>query len=259
MRYFLKLSYNGSRFHGWQCQPNAISVQGTLEEALSKVLRTPIQVTGAGRTDTGVHARIMYAHFNTEIPISDTDRFLSSLNSLSGKDIAIKSLIEVSQEAHARFDATERTYKYFVSFTKDPFLYPFCWKASSRLDVHLMNKAAQLLYSCRDFTSFAKLHSDSKTNICDVRKAIWTPIKEDTAANDFIGDLNDGIVFTISADRFLRNMVRAVVGTLVEIGRHKMTIGDFKNIIEAKNRCLAGTSMPANALFLWDIKYPYLS
>ncbi len=257
MRYFIKFAYNGEKYHGWQSQPNAVSVQQKIEEALSIVMRLPFSVTGAGRTDAGVHAREMYAHFDLPSLIEDKKRLLLSLNRLLGKDIAIYDVIPVNDDAHARFDACERTYKYFVTFEKTPFLYPFCWHSPSRLDIDKMNEAASILLEVDDFTSFAKLHSDAKTNICDVRKAQWEVI--DNNGNGIFPNLiNDGIVFTISADRFLRNMVRAVVGTLVDVGRGKLTLEKFKEIIEKKDRCSAGTSMPANALFLWEVKYPYL-
>ncbi len=249
MRYFLKLSYNGAPYHGWQSQPNAVSVQSTIETALSTVLRCPTPVTGAGRTDTGVNARVMYAHFDAT-HIEDRNRFLLSLNRLCGPGIALEDLITVHDDAHSRFDATEREYKYFVTFEKSPFLAPFSWHSPSPLDMDAMNKAAALLMKTKDFTSFAKLHSDAKTNICDLREARW-----DIWDNAY--DI-DGIVFTICADRFLRNMVRAVVGTLVDVGRGKLSISDFQAIIDARDRCSAGTSMPPQALFLWNIKYPYL-
>lgn len=257
MRYFLELAYNGSPFHGWQIQPNASSVQETLEKNLSIILREDIGVTGAGRTDTGVNAYQMYAHFDSLKTIEDHNRFLLSINSTVGKDIYIKNLFPTHDDAHARFDAIERTYKYFISFKKNCFLRDYFWCSSTSLNIDAMNSAAQLLLETKDFTSFAKLHSDSKTNICDVREAQWTFIKDDPEAMNFIGDLNDGIVFTISADRFLRNMVRAIVGTLVEVGKNKISISEFQNIIEDKDRCSAGTSMPARALFLWNIKYPF--
>lgn len=247
MRYFLKLSYNGAPFHGWQSQPNAVSVQQTVEEALAMVLRRPTPVTGAGRTDTGVNARVMYAHFDTDTPVEDSRRFLIGLNRLCGHDIALEQLIPVPDDAHARFDATERSYKYFVTFLKSPFLDACSWHSPSPLDVEAMNKAAEILIDTDDFTSFAKLHSDAKTNICDVRKAEWSSWENTYGV--------PGIVFTISADRFLRNMVRAVVGTLVDVGRGKLSTDDFRKIIAEKNRCSAGTSMPPQALFLWDIAY----
>ncbi len=245
-RFFLRLSYRGAPFHGWQIQPNAVSVQGEIEKALSIILRAPMTIVGAGRTDTGVNARVMYAHFDFDNPLPDKGRLLVSLNRLVGRDIAIHDIIPVSDNAHARFDASERTYKYFVTFEKSPFFYGLSWYCTNDLDINKMNEAASLLLDTDDFTSFAKLHSDSKTNICHVSKAEWK-MEGDAAA-----------VFTISADRFLRNMVRAVVGTLVDVGRGKLTLDGFRKIIERKNRCAAGQSMPGEALFLWNVKYDYI-
>lgn len=241
----MKLAYRGAPFHGWQSQPNAVSVQQTIEDAMAPLLRVPTPITGAGRTDTGVNARVMYAHFDTEKPIENPEKFVRSLNLLCGKDIAIEKVIAVSDEAHARFDATSRTYKYFATLSKSPFFYPLSWQAPKDLDVEAMNEAAKLLIATSDFTSFAKLHTDTKTNICKVTEARW----------ERIGD--DGLVFTITADRFLRNMVRAVVGTLVEVGRGKMDVAGFRRVIEKKDRCAAGTSMPPQALYLWDIRYNF--
>lgn len=257
MRYFLRLSYNGLPFHGWQSQPNAVGVQQKIEEALSIVTRLPISIIGAGRTDAGVHAREMYAHFDLPAPVADKKRFLLSINRLAGKDIAFHDLIEVAEDAHARFDATERTYKYFVAYEKTPFFYPFSWHSPSTLNVDAMNEAASILLDIKDFTSFAKLHSDAKTNICDVRLAEWRHYSDDEASTEMPFAM-PGLVFTISADRFLRNMVRAVVGTLVDVGRGKLTTDDFRRIISRQDRCAAGTSMPGEALFLWKIKYPYI-
>ncbi len=250
MRKFLRLSYSGTPFHGWQSQPNAASVQQTLEEALSTMLRAHTPVTGAGRTDTGVHARVMFAHFDTEREIDDRRRFLTGLNRLCGPAISMADIIDVADDAHARFDATSRTYKYFVTFDKSPFLTGCSWHSPSGLDTEAMNEAARLLQETDDFSSFAKLHSDARTNICRVTEARWEKW------NNSFG--SEGIVFTISADRFLRNMVRAVVGTLVDVGRGKLSIDDFRRVIEKKDRCSAGTSMPPQALFLWDVKYPYI-
>ncbi len=249
MRYFLKLSYNGAPFHGWQSQPNAVSVQSVVETALSTVLRCKTPVTGAGRTDTGVNARVMYAHFDSA-PVADKHRFLLSLNRLCGPDIALEDLIETDDNAHARFDATEREYRYFVTFGKSPFLSPFSWHSPSGLDTAVMNEAAALLKETKDFTSFAKLHSDAKTNICDLREARWDRWENAYGVK--------GIVFTIRADRFLRNMVRAIVGTLIDVGRGKLSVKGFRDIIETRDRCSAGTSMPPQALFLWNIKYPFI-
>jgi len=193
------------------------------------------------------------------MPIASKEKLLLSLNRILGKEIAVYDIIPVSPEAHARFDATERTYKYFVAYGKSPFFSDLSWQSPSLLDLENMNAAAEILLTTSDFSSFAKLHSDTKTNICDVRKAIWTPLHftDNPYPPGGFGS-RDGIVFTISADRFLRNMVRAVVGTLVDVGRGKLTLSGFRSIIEAKDRCVAGTSMPAKALFLWDVKYPYI-
>ncbi len=245
MRYFMHLAYNGAPFHGWQSQPNAVSVQSTIEEALSTIMREPIKIVGAGRTDAGVNAHSMVAHFDVEKPIVNTDSLVRGLNSLIGRDIAIYSIKEVHDDAHARFDATSRTYHYYAHAEKSPFLYDLSWQAPATLDYEKMNEAAMSLLETDDFTSFAKLHADNKTNICRVTYAKWEP-------------LGDGRwVFVITADRFLRNMVRAVVGTLVEVGRGKISIEGFRHIIDKKDRCSAGTSMPGHALFLWDVKYPY--
>ncbi len=244
MRYFIRLAYNGGGFHGWQRQPNAVSVQQVIEEALGTVLRVDTPITGAGRTDTGVNARTMYAHFDTDKDI-DTSRLTVSLNRLCGRNIAIYDIFRVNDDAHARFDASERSYKYFVLYSKSPFFGSLSWCSPTLLDMQKMNEAADILCDTKDFTSFAKLHSDAKTNICDVRYARWEKIPG-----------IDGIVFTIRADRFLRNMVRAIVGTLVEVGRGKLSPDGFRKVIEKKDRCSAGTSMPAEALYLWDVTYP---
>ena len=240
----MRLGYRGAGYHGWQVQPQDSSVQQTIEEAMATLLRVPTPVTGAGRTDAGVNARLMVAHFDTEQPIADLNRLVHSLNALLPADIAIYSITPVHDDAHARFDATSRTYKYFAVTLKDPFRYPLSWKCPPDLDFDVMNEAASRLLDYTDFTSFSKLHTDVKTNNCRVTHAQWT--RED-----------DQWVFTITADRFLRNMVRAIVGTLVEVGRHKMTVEQFCQVIERKDRCAAGTSMPGHALFLWDIIYPY--
>lgn len=256
MRKFLRLSYNGTTFHGWQRQPADISVQQTLEEALSTLLRTETALTGAGRTDTGVHARTMFAHFDavTEAAIAatgDKRRFLTGLNRLCGHHIAVHDILDVHDDAHARFDAASRSYKYFVSFEKSPFLRGSSWLSPSPLDIEAMNEAAAMLIHTDDFTSFAKLHSDTKTNICKVTEAEWKTWHSEYGT--------PGMVFTITADRFLRNMVRAVAGTLIEVGRGKLTTEGFKKTIEKRDRCAAGASMPPQALFLWDITYPYIN
>ena len=244
MRYFIRLGYKGAAYHGWQVQPHDTSVQQVIEEALATLLQAPTPITGAGRTDAGVNARLMVAHFDTERPIADFNRLVHSLNAILPPDIAIYSITAVHDDAHARFDATSRTYKYFAVTGKDPFRYPLSWKCPPGLDFDMMNEAAAKLLDYTDFTSFSKLHTDVKTNNCRITHAAWA--HED-----------DQWVFTITADRFLRNMVRAIVGTLVEVGRHKMTVEQFCQVIERKDRCAAGTSMPGHALFLWDIEYPF--
>lgn len=251
MRYFLKLSFQGAAYHGWQIQPSDVSVQETIERALSMVLRHDTPITGAGRTDAGVNAMTMYAHFDVEQPVDDIDRLKRSLNGILPGDIAIHDIIPVAADAHARFDATSRTYRYFAHTAKSPSLAATSWQCNPHLDFELMNEAAQRLLSYEDFTSFSKLHTDVKTNICHVTHAQWERCPSlDTAVNQW--------AFTITADRFLRNMVRAIVGTLVDVGSHKITVDEFCRIIEKKDRCAAGTSMPAHALFLWNVTYPYI-
>ncbi len=244
-RYFMRLAYNGAPFHGWQSQPNAVSVQSVLEESMSRVFRAPVKVTGAGRTDTGVSAAMMVAHFDLEEPVDIGRSLIGAINALAGRDIAVYSIAPVHPGAHARFDAVMRTYCYYTHSGKSPFLYAHSWQEPPRLDFDVMNECGRLLVATSDFTSFAKLHSDAKTNICKVSRAEWC-------------ELGDGRhVFVISADRFLRNMVRAVVGTLVEAGRGKLSVDGFKEVVEARDRCAAGTSMPPHPLFLHDIVYPY--
>lgn len=245
MRYFLKLAYNGEPYHGWQRQPNSTSVQETLEDALKTILRKETPLTGAGRTDSGVHAREMFAHFDVDVSIENKVKFLQSLNRLIGRDITVFDLLEVKEEAHARFDATGRTYRYYIATRPDPFFYKFSHVITTPIDVDKMNIAAHRLLYVDDFTSFAKLHTDTKTNICDVREAFWTNEEK-----------SGMLIFTISADRFLRNMVRAVVGTLIMVGQGKINLKEFDEIIKSKNRCNAGNSMPPQALFLERIDYP---
>jgi tRNA pseudouridine38-40 synthase len=241
MRYFIYLSYNGARYHGWQIQPNGISVQEVLGKALSTLLHEPIEVTGAGRTDAGVHASLMVAHFDTTQEVNE--QLVYRLNKFLPQDIAISSVRKVKDDAHARFSATSRTYHYYVITAKSPFE-PYAYRFPQPLDFRKMNEAAQTLFDYIDFTSFSKLHTDVKTNNCRIMHAEWTqvsPIKWQ---------------FTITADRFLRNMVRAIVGTLLDVGRDVLTIEQFREIIEKKDRCSAGMSVPGHALFLADITYP---
>lgn len=243
-RYFIELAYDGTAYHGWQIQPNGISVQERLMQALSTLLRREVEVTGAGRTDAGVHASLMVAHFDSDAPL-DEAFMADKLNRLLPPDISVYRLRPVHAEAHARFDATSRTYKYYVTTAKRPFDRSYRCRLYQTPDFERMNEAARTLFDYTDFTSFSKLHTDVKTNNCRIMHAAWTQLDEVTW------------VFTIQADRFLRNMVRAVVGTLLEVGRGKLTVEGFRRIIEQKDRCRAGTSVPGHALFLVDVAYPY--
>lgn len=241
----MRLSYRGAPFHGWQSQPNAVSVQSVIEGALSKIMRRPVPIVGAGRTDAGVNARLMVAHFDLDAPPADVFRFIGALNAMVGRDIAISDICPVADDAHARFDAVGRTYHYYAHDRKSPFIHELSWQAPAGLDYDAMNEAASLIIGRRDFTSFSKLHTDTKTNICDLRHARWVSLG------------GGSYCFEITADRFLRNMVRAVVGTLVDVGRGKMQARDILDIVDRKDRCAAGTSMPGHALYLWDVVYPY--
>lgn len=246
-RYFIYLSYDGTRYHGWQIQPNGTSVQQVLQEALSTVLRRPLTVVGAGRTDAGVHARLMVAHFDYEpgdAPLPDTTQLAYKLNRILPPDIGVYRVVPVRSDAHARFSALSRTYHYFLHTRKDPFARAYSCRMYADLDFAAMNRAAEVLFEYTDFTSFSKVNTDTKTNNCRIMKAVWTPT-----------DDGHGWRFEIQADRFLRNMVRAIVGTLVEVGRGKLTIEGFRRVIEQQDRCRAGESMPGNALFLVDVGY----
>lgn len=254
VRYFIVLAYRGEPFHGWQRQPSDVSVQQKLEEALSTVLRRQVAVTGAGRTDAGVNASCMVAHFDVEEPIADTAALPRALNSILGRDITVYSLRRMHPDAHARFDATARTYRYYYSRQRSPYSRELVWMAPPTLDFDVMNRAATILLETEDFTSFSKLHTDVKTNICHVTHAMWTPLRPEDAGLVPMGA--EGY-FEITADRFLRNMVRAVVGTLVEVGRGKLTIDGFRDVIDRRDRCAAGTSMPGGPLFLHAVEYPY--
>ena len=242
MRFFITLSFDGTNYHGWQIQPNSDSVQQRLQEALSTLLRQPVEVVGAGRTDTGVHARMMVAHFDWE-ELIDGKQLAYKLNKFLPQDIAVQEVRLVDEEKHARFSATSRTYHYFIHMRKDPFLQAYSWQVPFKLDFEKMNEAAKVLLEYKDFTSFSKVNTDTKTNLCDVKEAFWEEIAPDRWR------------FTITANRFLRNMVRAIVGTLVEVGRGRLSPEDVRRIIEAKDRCSAGESVPAKGLFLVDIKY----
>ncbi len=266
MRFFITLSYDGTRYHGWQIQPNADTVQQRLQDALSTLLQQPIEVVGAGRTDTGVHAKMMVAHFSlTSNPspvgeggcgeaaecspishgrgVGGEAALAYKLNRLLPPDIAVQEVRQVAEDMHARFSATSRTYHYFIHTYKDPFVQAYSWQIPFKLDFEKMNEAAQVLLEYKDFTSFSKVNTDVKTNLCDIKEAYWQEVAPDQWR------------FTITANRFLRNMVRAIVGTLVEVGRGRMSLEDVRRIIEAKDRCQAGESVPAKALFLVSIKY----
>ncbi|KAA6348732.1 tRNA pseudouridine synthase A [termite gut metagenome] len=243
-RYFIYLAYDGSNYHGWQIQPNGISIQECLVKALSILLRQKTEVTGAGRTDAGVHALLMTAHFDYEGEPLDTGMLTDKLNRLLPSDISVYKVCAVNHHAHARFDAVSRTYKYYVTTVKSPFNRQYCYRIQGVLNFERMNEAARILSDYSDFTSFSKLHTNVKTNLCKVTCAEW--VREDDVT----------WVFTICADRFLRNMVRAIVGTLFEVGRGRLSVEGFRKVIEQKDRCLAGTSAPGYALFLVDVEYP---
>ena len=241
MRYFIQFSYNGTNYHGWQKQPNASTVQEQLTKCMSVLLKEELELMGAGRTDSGVHAHQMFAHFDTS-SIFNSDKIVAKLNSFLPNDILVLSLYKVKEDTHARFTATARTYQYFVS-TKNDIFNNNLHLVFKDLDLDKMNAACTYLMGEQDFTSFSKLNTDTFTNNCHITKAVWT--KE-----------RDTFVFTISANRFLRNMVRSVVGTLLDVGTGKIQVDTVKQIIEKKDRGAAGTSVPAKALFLTEIKYP---
>lgn len=242
MRYFITLSYDGTNYHGWQVQPGADSVQARLNDALSKLLGGNVECVGAGRTDAGVHASMMVAHFDTEREL-DCEQFAFRMNRIVPRDIAVQKVDKVSDEMHARFRATSRTYNYYVYTRKNPYRRHYAVQLHFEPDYAAMNDAASVLLETEDFTSFSKVNNDQKTNICNVTRAEWVQVEDDLWR------------FEITANRFLRNMVRAVVGTLLEVGRGKMSKEEFCRVISQKDRCSAGESVPGNALFLVDIKY----
>lgn len=242
MRYFAELAYKGTAYRGWQRQDNTPTVQGVIEDALSLLLRMRVSITGAGRTDTGVHASYYAAHFDVAAPLPDPTDFLYHLNSVLPHDVSIFSLTAVGDDSHARFDALEREYKYYITRRKDPFRRDTAWFYTGGLDIAEMNRAADSLLKAEDFTTFSKLHSNNKTNICKVFRAEWTQDE-------------DILIFTIRADRFLRNMVRSIVGTLVDVGRGKITADEFSDILYSRDRSRASGSAPAQGLFLNDIRY----
>lgn len=244
MRYFLELRYNGAAYCGWQRQPDMPSVQQTLERALATLLREPVEVTGAGRTDTGVNASYYVAHFDCAVPVTDPAQTVYKLNFLLPGDIAVGSMTLVGDGAHARFAAREREYRYYIEPCKNPFTRGTTWQYYVPLDVDRMNEAAAALLQYDDFTSFAKLNSNNKTNICRVMHAVWT------------ADAHGVLRFTIRADRFLRNMVRSLVGTLVDVGRGRYTPQQFREIVESRDLSRSSGGAPAQGLFLSDVVYP---
>lgn len=241
-RYFIELAFNGAGFHGWQIQPGEETVQETLNHALGLLIHQPVNVVGCGRTDAGVHASHFVAHFDAEQPVADCDALAAKLNRFLKYPIRIDRIVPVPLDFHARFQACSRTYIYLISTGKTPFLNDFCWEYGMPLDLAAMNEAGSLLVGKHDFTSFSKLHTDVKTNVCEVFEAAWNEEK-------------GVLVFRIRADRFLRNMVRAVVGTLVEVGKGKISIGEVQRILDSKDRGNAGMSVPAKGLFLTRVDY----
>ena len=242
MRYFITFSYDGTAYHGWQIQPHSVTVQEELQKALSTLMRKPMEVVGAGRTDTGVHARKMIAHFDHD-EVLDCSQLVYKLNKLLPRDIAVQHVEPVADDMHARFSAKSRTYHYYVHLDKNPFLRSYSWQVYGNPDFELMNRAARVLMEYKDFTSFSKVNTDTKTNDCTITEARWDRVGEDQWR------------FTVTANRFLRNMVRAIVGTLMEVGRRRMTIEQLRSVIEAKDRCRAGDSVPGNALFMVEVLY----
>lgn len=245
-RYFIELAYDGTNYHGWQIQQNAISVQEVLNNALATILREPVETTGCGRTDTGVHAKQLYAHFDLENSKSEilNPKYEMSLNAILPDDIAVKRIIPVHADAHARFDAVLRSYEYHVHFEKDPFKINQSWQLRDKPDIAMMNAAARIIMEYTDFSCFSKSNTQVFTNNCKITRAEWVYA-------------DSSLVFHISADRFLRNMVRAIVGTLMQVGKKEIEPEEIRNIIESKNRSNAGTSVPACGLYLTEVKYPY--
>ena len=242
MRYFIEIAYSGQNYHGWQNQPDSITVQEVLENSLSTILRTKIKVMGAGRTDSGVHAKQLFAHFDYQ-KINSVDDLIFKLNSFLANDISVQNLFQVNDDVHARFSALEREYQYIVSLEKNPFTKDFSYQIYHKPNIDLMNQAANELLNYKDFQCFSRSNSDVKTYYCDVKIASWK-------------SLGNQLVFTIKADRFLRNMVRAIVGTLLDVGFEKTSLSEFQEIIKSKDRSKAGTSAPAKGLFLNKVIYP---
>lgn len=242
MRFFIEIAYEGSAYHGWQKQPAAISVQEVLEAALTTALQKKIEVVGAGRTDTGVHAKQFFAHFDAKISM-EVDQFVFKLNTILPHDVAVISIFETKKNAHARFDAVSREYTYFVSTKKNPFNVASAYYIKKEIDIGLMNEAAKVLLEHTDFKTFSKVKTEVKTYNCKIEHAFWEKV-------------GDELVFNIKADRFLRNMVRAIVGTLIDVGTGKTKLKELHKIIESGKRGKAGKSVPAHGLFLTKVEYP---
>ena len=256
-RYFIQFSYDGSNYHGWQIQPNGITVQEVLEKALSTLLRTKISVIGAGRTDSGVHARTMVAHFDFTENSIDCKQLCYKLNRILPRDVAVTAAYPVNNELHARFSATSRTYHYYMHHARNPFQKAYSCEMPYALNYNQMNEAASYLIGERNFKCFCKAGGDNKTTICNLTEAQWVRCNTELSIYDNTAE-TESWCFVITANRFLRNMVRAVVGTLVEVGRGRLSIDDFCKIVDTGTRSDAGESMPGNALFLWNIEYPSL-
>ncbi|WP_445710967.1 tRNA pseudouridine(38-40) synthase TruA [Flavobacterium sp.] len=245
MRYFIEFAYNGKDYFGFQIQPDAASVQETLNKAINLLFKTTIDIVGAGRTDSGVHAKQMFAHFDYEQEI-DASFWVKKLNSYLPKDIVVFKIFKVHDEAHARFDASSRTYEYYIHNFKDVFNHEGSWYFYKELNVEKMNEACKILFEYIDFECFSKVHTDVRTFNCTITEAFWQK-------------KGNQLLFTIQADRFLRNMVRAIVGTMINIGIGKITVDDFRKVIESKSRKEAGFSVPAHGLYLVNVAYPYIS
>ncbi|HNW70067.1 MAG TPA: tRNA pseudouridine(38-40) synthase TruA [Bacteroidales bacterium] len=242
-RYFIKLSYDGSRYHGWQQQDNAMSIEHKLNVALNTILRQEVKITGCGRTDAGVHAKEFYAHFDAEQAVEAGEKMVYNLNSLLPDDIVIDNIFKVKPEAHARFSATKRTYRYFINSKRNPFSKDYEYFFFRKLDMGLMNEACNILIEHKDFSCFSKTHTQVNNFFCTIYEARW-----ETQDSRYI--------FTITANRFLRNMVRAIVGTMLDVGLHKISLEEFRKIIEKGSRSEAGMSVAAKGLFLTKVEYP---
>ena len=244
MRYFIEFAYKGTNYCGWQMQPNAETVQEVLSTAMATILRQSIILTGAGRTDAGVHAKQMFAHFDCEIELN-FEQLVYKLNSLLPKDIVVLNFYKVSETAHARFDATKRTYEYYINTKKNAFQCNDSWYFQNNLNINLMNKACEILKIHTDFECFSKVNTEVNTFNCKIDSAFWE-------------EKNENLLFTISADRFLRNMVRAIVGTMINIGLEKVSLPEFESILKSKDRKKAGFSAPAEGLYLTKVEYDFL-